>query len=101
MCAACSGLYKACAAAPIILGFEDVNEGGVANPFSYGGLDFTAISPGANPQSESGESTLLTIINANNEEIPEVESGVHALEAMYTRRIFVNTKSSTQSLSIQ
>jgi hypothetical protein len=98
MCAACSGLYKACAAAPIMLGFEDVNEGGVANPFSYGGLDFTAISPGANPQ--IGESTLLTIINANNEEIPEVESGVHALEAMYARRIFVNTNSLTQSLSI-
>ena len=93
MCAACSGLYKACAAAPISLGFENVNAGGVANPFPYSGLDFTAISSLANPD----PTIVLTIKDANTASIPEVESGVHALEAEYTQSVSDPT---TQSLIV-
>jgi hypothetical protein len=96
-CQQCSGLYKACAAAPISLGFEDVNVGGVANPLPFNGLNFSAISSLVDP--DTIETNVLTITDANTASIPEVEFGVHALEAKYTRSTY-KSYSTTQSLIV-
>lgn len=74
--------------------------GNVGSSFLYSGLNFTAITALSNTQTQANEPTSLTIVSADNSAIPEVESGVHALEAMYLEPFSFTVAPTTESLSI-
>lgn len=72
--------FKACAAAPETLGFEDAPNGTVNNPFTYFGLNFSATVTGIGG---SPIPPAIEVVTDSTQEFAEIETGSKALESTF------------------
>ncbi len=74
-----AGLFQACKAAPINLGFEEFTTPNLGNPFTYDGLSFSA----TNVANGVNINAFNRIVTPSTQSFAEIRSGAAALESNY------------------